>query len=331
MRNESCARASAEWAAWPAAQLVKPFCLNVMELGRTLLPFAAMFVIFAPDAGAETIIGAQYAAPVDRYGHFALGRPHEYARLTATTDAGRSLTFQLPEDEVFEDLEPRLVRLATGEPKEILAIVSQRDSGSRLVLIRLSGGHLETSAESSAIGTPQRWLNPVGVADLDGDGRAEIAAVTTPHIGGTLKVYRRHGSKLVEIAALPGFSNHVYGSPELGLATPVFVGDQMRLLVPDATRLRLRLIALEGSRLVEVGRCAVPAPVTGAVRVVSASEVSIGLASGQQRIALSDCLAKRTVGRMDRRSASNLAVVADAPEALCYQWAWCSARRIPRR
>ena len=302
-----------------------------MELSRRLLPFAAMFVLFASDAGAETITGAQYATPVDRYGHFALGRPHEYARLTATTDAGRSLAFQLPEDEVFEDLEPRLVRLATGEPKEILAIVSQRGSGSRLVLIRLSGGRLETSAESPAIGTPQRWLNPVGVADLDGDGRAEIAAVTTPHIGGTLKVYRRYGSKLVEIAALPGFSNHVYGSPELGLAAPVFVGDRMRLLVPDATRLRLRLIALEGGRLVEVGRCAVPALVTGAIRVVSTSEVSIGLASGQRIIVLNDCLANRGSGGMDRRSASNLAVVADAPEALCYQWAWCSARRTPLR
>ena len=36
-----------------------------------------------------------------------------------------------------------------------------------------------------------RWLNPVGVPDLDGEERAEIAAVITPHIGGTLKVYRR--------------------------------------------------------------------------------------------------------------------------------------------
>jgi len=279
-----------------------------MRLGRRLLPLAAMFVLFASDAGAETITGAQYEVTVDRYSHFALGRPHEYARLRATTDAGRSLVFELPEDEVFEDLEPRLVRLATSEQKEILAIVSQRGSGSRLVLIRLRGGHLETSAESPAIGTPQRWLNPVGVADLDGDGRAEIAAVTTPHIGGTLKVYRRYGSKLVEIAALAGFSNHVYGSPELGLAAPVFVGDRMRLLVPDITRMRLLLIALEDGRLVEVGRCAVPAQVTGAITVVSASEVSIGLASGRHTIHPEHCLSNRGSVGMNRRSASSTAL-----------------------
>jgi hypothetical protein len=258
-----------------------------------LLPFAAIFVLFASDAGAETIAGARYATPVERYGHFALGRPHEYARLTATTDAGRNLAFELPQDEVFEDLEPRLVTLAAGEPKAILAIVSQRDSGSRLVLIRLSGNRLELSAESPAIGTPNRWLNPVGVADLDGDGRAEIAAVITPHIGGTLKVYRRIGNKLVEIAALAGFSNHVYGTSELGLSAPVSVGERMRLLVPDATRLQLRLVALEGGRLVEAGRCAVPAQVTGGIRFVSTAEVSIGLASGQHRVVLNDCLADR--------------------------------------
>lgn len=264
-----------------------------MELRRTLLPFAVVFAIVASDAVAETITGAKYADPVDRYGHFALGRPHEYARLTATTDSGRSFELRLPEDEVFEDLTPRVVRLAIGEPAEILAIVSRRDDGSRLVMIRLSGDRLEVSAESPAIGTPRRWLNPVGVVDLDGDGRAEIAMVTTPHIGGTLRVYRRNGRKLVEIAALAGFSNHVYGTPELGLSAPVSIAGRMRLLVPDAARLRMRITALEGGRLVEVGRCALPAPVTGAIRVVSPSEISVGLTTGRRIIVLDDCLANR--------------------------------------
>jgi hypothetical protein len=184
------------------------------------LVVAAAVALTAAGTQAETITEAQFAAPVDRYRHFALGRPHEYARVTATTDAGRHLTFDLPEDEVFEDVVARIVELAAGEPKEILVVVSKRESGSRLMLLRLSGSGLAISAQSVAIGTAMRWLNPVGVADLDGDGRAEIAAVITPHIGGTLKGYRKQGNELVEIAALDGFSNHVYLTTELALSLP---------------------------------------------------------------------------------------------------------------
>lgn len=256
---------------------------------RTLLAYAAVFALLATAAGAERIADARYAAPVDRYGHFALGRPHEYARLTATTDAGRTLVFELPQDEVFEDLQPRLVRLAATEPGEILAIVSRRDSGARLVLYRLNGGRLEISAQSAPIGTPMRWLNPAAVADLDGDGRAEIAAVITPHIGGTLKVYRRQGANLIEISALGGFSNHVYGSPELALSASMSINGRMRLLVPDASRRQLRIVALEDNRLVETGRCALPAPVTGAVTVTSSAEVTVGLLTGRHVVAPRNC------------------------------------------
>ena len=253
-----------------------------------LAVFATLLLAGMP-AAAESIATARYEMPTERYGHFALGRPHEYARLAVTTDAGRTVTLDLPEHEVFEDLAPRLVRLAADEPQEILAIVSRRDSGARLVLIRLDKGRLEMSAQAPAIGTPMRWLNPVGVVDLDGDGRAEIAAVITPHIGGTLKVYRRQGKALVEIAALGGFSNHVYGSPELALSTPIQIAGKMRLLVPDAARAQLRVVGLEGGRLLELGRCALPGRVTGPVTMRSATEVAVQLVSGTRVLALKDC------------------------------------------
>ena len=253
------------------------------------LVFAAAFALTAPNAIAERIANADFADPVERYGHFALGRPHEYARVTATTDAGRRLMFELPENEVFEDLAPRIVRLVATEPEEILAIVSNRDSGSRLMMLRLRAGRLEISAQSPPIGTPMRWLNPVGVADLDGDGRAEIAAVITPHIGGTLKVYRRQGGALVEISALDGFSNHVYRTQELALSLPFLIAGKTRLLVPDSTRLQLRIVGLENGRLVETGRCPLLSPVTGAMRGISPSEVSLGLLSGRKLIVPNDC------------------------------------------
>lgn len=238
----------------------------------------------------ETIKGAHYADPVARYGHFALGRPHEYARLTVTTSTGRQLMLQLPEEEVFEDLAPRRVRLAADAAEVLLAIVSRRDSGSRLALIGLSNDGLAISAQSPAIGTPMRWLNPVGAVDLDGDGLQEIAAVITPHIGGTLKVYRQQGAVLVEIAALPGFSNHMYGSTELALSMPMEVAGRMRLLVPDAKRQHLRIITLEGRRLVESGRCALPAPITGAIKPMSPGRVSASLGTVQEIVFPGDCM-----------------------------------------
>lgn len=254
-----------------------------------LLILSVVFVFFFSHAKAEGISTAQYASVVARYGHFALGLPHEYARLIVTTDSGRTIALDLPDDEVFEDLTPRLVTMATGEPNEILTIVSQRDNGSRLALFRLKDGRLEVGAESPAIGTPNRWLNPVGVVDLDGDGRAEVAAVTTPHIGGSLRIYRSNGNRLIEIAALGGFSNHILGNSELGMSAIVSVSGQLRMLVPDTTRGRLRLIAWERGTLKEVAHCATSATVTGPIKVVSPGVVLVGIVSGQQRIVLSDC------------------------------------------
>jgi hypothetical protein len=185
---------------------------------RRIFPFVLMmFLLAGTSVRAQTITDASYSKPVTRYGHFALGRPHEYAQLNVITKDRKSHSLVLPEREVFEDLAPRVVRLIAGEDQALLTIVSDRNSGSRLALFRLIDNKLRLSAQSPPIGTPMRWLNPVAVADLDGDGKAEIAAVITPHIGGRLKVYRKAGNALVEVAALPGFSNHVYHSDELAL------------------------------------------------------------------------------------------------------------------
>ncbi len=183
--------------------------------------------------------------------------------MVAKTDAGRETALELSLAEVFEDLAPRLVRLTADAQTELLVIVSARGSGSRLALVGLRGARLEIVAQSAPIGIPNRWLNPVGVADLDGDGVAEIAAVTTPHIGGVLRVYRRSGDRLVEVDSLAGFSNHVYGSEELGLSKFALIAGRMQLLVPDARRASVRVVALNGVSLVETGRCPLTVPITG--------------------------------------------------------------------
>lgn len=254
---------------------------------------AAMSLLPADTAHAAPrlpeIVGAHYAQPVERYGHFAAGRPHEYAQLQVHTADGAALTLTLPEDEVFEDVQPRLLRLEPQGATQLIVIVASRQAGARLALIELGPAGLAVAAQSAPIGTPRRWLNPVGAADLDGDGVAEIAAVITPHIGGTLKVYRRVDAELRELAALKGFSNHVYGSAELGLSTFVPAGAENHVLLPDDSRRVLRRVALRGGALVEIARCALQAPLTGALRVGAAGEILAETADGPQTLAAEAC------------------------------------------
>ena len=253
------------------------------------LLWVATYALTAWPAGAQSLAGARYTTPVERYGHFALGRPHEYASLAVTVRNGEAMTMNLPDDEVFEDVAPRVVKMAVDESDNLLVIISNRNSGARLALVQPVAGRLKIIAQSNPIGIPMRWLNPVGVADLDGDGRSEIAAVITPHIGGVLKVYREVGERLVEIASLDGFSNHTYGSPEQALAAVVSVGGQKQLLVPDFARRSLRVIALEGTRLVETGRCPLADPVTGPVEQVSEHVVSVVASAGKRLVDLRAC------------------------------------------
>lgn len=267
----------------------EPACAIAAPAKRRLRGTAAVLLLAAAAMGASpvaasgpaqgttsgAIASARYAAPVEHYGHFALGRPHEYASLDVVTGDGRRLRLTLPPGQVFEDLQPRLVTMAPGAPTELLTIVSDRRTGSRLALVGLRDGRLEIGAQSRPIGQPMRWLNPVGVADLDGDGSAEVAAVLTPHIGGTLVVYRREAGRLVPAASLPGFSNHVYGAAQLGLSTVIAVDGRPQLLVPDITRTVLRVVRLDAGRLLETGRCPLAEPLQRDLRVVPPAGVRV--------------------------------------------------------
>ena len=256
-----------------------------------LLNLGVLAAACVSSVSAESIHTAAYQNPIERYGHFALGHPHEYAALVVQTDTGQSHTWELAEDEVFEDLRPRLHRFSTGGPVELLTIVSSRSVGSRLVVFGFTNGRLSMLSQSKPVGVPMRWLNPVGVADLDGDGALEVAAVVTPHIGGMLRVYQKRGKDLVAFAELPGFSNHLYGSPELAMSAALNWGGTMRLLVPDIERTTLRIIALRGGALTEQGRCALRAPITGAMRVQGA-HVVVQTSMGVQSVAPKDCSTK---------------------------------------
>ena len=165
-----------------------------------------------PLGNGSPIFGASYFAPTTRYAHGVLGDAVEWDGLKMTIE-GRNgapwdVEMPLSEDHVFEDLEPRLVDLdLDGKPDAALVIETDLDAGAALALYGAAGKITETPH----IGRRNRWLAPVGAADLDGDGHVEIAYIDRPHLAKTLRIWRFRDGALYPVADLPGLTNHRIG------------------------------------------------------------------------------------------------------------------------
>ncbi|MEM7723538.1 MAG: VCBS repeat-containing protein [Pseudomonadota bacterium] len=170
-------------------------------------------------------IAAWYDAPTARYPHGALGDPVEGGVLEVLVrdDATcRTTRITLPEVEVFEDTAPRLVDLDGDGAAEIIVVQAHARLGARLVVYGLGpdGGSIDLRAATPNIGTRNRWLAPLGAADLDGDGAMEIAFVDRPHLARTLQVWRYQTADdgtatLTQIASRDGLTNHRFGDPTI--------------------------------------------------------------------------------------------------------------------
>jgi hypothetical protein len=154
---------------------------------------------------------ACFAEPTGRYPHGVLGDAIEWGALHVTLADGRRAAITLPGNRVFEDVEPRLAELDGAGPPEIVVVESSRDGGARLSIYAFDRGALRPYARTAEIGRPNRWLAPVGIADLNGDGRPDVAYVETPHLAGVLRVWNVAAGGLTQIAAARGFSNHRIG------------------------------------------------------------------------------------------------------------------------
>ena len=185
---------------------------------------------------------AWFAGPTTRYQHGVLGDAIEASRLVVDTTSGERLAVTLPSDRVFEDVVPRFVDLNGDRTDEILVIESHLHRGASLAVYDLAGDRLVKISSTPFLGIPNRWRNPVGAGDFDGDGSVDVALVATPHIGGILRLYHVDGTHLSLFAEYSGVSTHQIGSTELGLGQVISATPRDQLLLPDQARRHLLLL-----------------------------------------------------------------------------------------
>ncbi len=160
---------------------------------------------------------AQYLEPTTRYPHAVLGDDIEYGALSLRYEGGAEFTIRLPKDRVFEDTAPRIVDVDGDGQSEAVVVESHQSQGARLALYNAGG----LIAATPYIGQRFRWLAPVAIADLDGDGTVELAYIDRPHLAKTLRVWRFEAGKLSQIASMPDLTNHRIGERDIagGLRT----------------------------------------------------------------------------------------------------------------
>jgi plasmid stabilization system protein ParE len=189
-----------------------------------------------------------YAEPTERYPHGVLGDELEWGALVFHLGDGRSRTATLSESRVFEDVAPRAMDLDRDGAAEAVVVESSREGGARLAVWGLVEGELKRIAATPEIGRRFRWLAPVGIADLDGDGAVEIAYVETPHLNGILRVWRFADGELSQVAYAEGWSNHRIGDDFI-LSGVRDCGDGPELVLPDRGWTGLFAVRLREGRL----------------------------------------------------------------------------------
>ena len=197
-------------------------------------------------AGVRDIAWAWLGSPTFRYPHAALGSRQHAASLHVLSSAAHAQvhTLSLPLDRVFEDRVPRLTDLDADGRDEIILVEADALYGAALVVYGLRNGEIVEIARGPHAGSSFRWLNPVGVADFDGDGMLDLASVTTPHIGGVLTLHHYRPPRLEPYARVTDVSNHRMGELEQQLAVIVpQSGQRPMIMIPD-----MQLRALQALR-----------------------------------------------------------------------------------
>jgi hypothetical protein len=137
-------------------------------------------------------------------------------------------------------------------------------------------------AESEPIGQGYRWMHQIGAGRLAQDGRLEVIAVRTPHIGGVVQAYRVVDGRLQVVASAGGYSSHQLGSANLDMALLADAdGDgRLNVIVPTQGMDEVALLARRDDGFDELGRLALGGRLATNVAATQDVDGGIVLAAG---------------------------------------------------
>jgi hypothetical protein len=181
---------------------------------------------------------AVLAGRTTRYDHGVLGDGIEAERCVLLDPADLAIAARIEPSGVVEGTAPILALLAGNDDSEVILTVSDAERGARVVAFDTAGARL---AAGEGFDGGYHWRHQLAVAPFAADGVPELAAVETPHVGGTVRFYRRKGGTLGVVGAVSGYASHTIGSRVLdGAVAGDFDGDgRPELLVPDDSRTTL--------------------------------------------------------------------------------------------
>ena len=201
----------------------------------------------------QGIRGAWYDGATSRYAHGVLGDAIEPSMLHAiSTDNTKKVSIRLSEEHVFEDLTPRLADVNGDGLLDIVTVRSHRDKGAQIAVYSIISDkpdQLSLIASTPYIGTRFRWLAPIGIADLNGDGAMDIAYIDRPHLAKQLTIWSYTPKGLTLITRRGGLTNHRIGEDFItgGLRR---CGNQISMITVNANWSQVMKTYFSGKRLI---------------------------------------------------------------------------------
>lgn len=216
----------------------------------TGMEFPTSFV--TSENAVSSVAAAYFVDGTEAYAHGVLGdaiEPTGILVAVARSDGACAQgTIPVGEGHVFEDIAPRLADVDGDGSDDIIVVRTSMTMGAQLAVYGLRDGVLGMIASTPYIGRSNRWLAPAAIADLDGDGRIEIAYVDRPHLAKVLRVWRYDRGALVHVADAPGLTNHRIGEDFIsgGLRD---CGQGPEVITADADWREIRATVLRGGQL----------------------------------------------------------------------------------